>query len=69
MVCGPVVFSHETHNHKLSEEEHYKDGGSHDASYDHDAFLGKSHGHDFDDLEPEEAKRRLKEMLKNVSHS
>lgn len=58
--------AHEDHHHKISDEEHYKGGGTHDSSYDHDAFLGKTHGHDFDNLEPEDAKRRLKEMLKKV---
>lgn len=61
--------THEEHDHKLSDTKHYKDGnGGHDTSYDHDAFLGKAHGHDFDNLKPEESKRRLKEMLKKVKY-
>ncbi|XP_066928056.1 calumenin-A-like [Clytia hemisphaerica] len=52
--------------HKISDEEHFHKDGKHDTSYDHDAFLGKGHGHDFDGLEPQEAKRRLREMLKKV---
>ncbi|XP_002162407.1 calumenin-A [Hydra vulgaris] len=60
-----AVFGHEDHKHGISESEHYQKGG-HNINYDHDAFLGKSHGHDFDTLEPSEAKRRLKIMIKEV---
>lgn len=59
------VNGHEDHKHKLSDTEHYQEG-AHDTSFDHDAFLGKGHGHDFDGLDPKEAKRRLREMLKKV---
>jgi len=58
----------DSHQHKISDTDHYK-GGAHDTSYDHDAFLGKAHGHDFDGLDPKEAKRRLKEMLKKVDQN
>lgn len=53
-------------NHKISDEEHVHKDGTHDSSYDHDAFLGKSHGHDFDGLDPKVAKQRLRNMLKKV---
>ena len=44
----------------LSEEEHYPgDGHDHNAQYDHEAFLGKEQAERFDQLSPEEAKRRL----------
>ena len=56
----------EVHEHKISDAEHFNKDGKHDTTYDHDAFLGKGHGHDFDGLEPKEAKRRLREMLKKV---
>lgn len=49
--------------HKISDEEHYQSKSHHNADYDHDAFLGKGHGHDFDSLDPEEAKRRLEDMI------
>ena len=58
----------ENPNHKISDAEHFHKGGQHDTSYDHDAFLGKSHSHDFDGLEPEEAKRRLRNMLRKVKN-
>ena len=57
----------ENHNHKISDAEHFHKDGKHDTSYDHDAFLGKTHSHDFDGLEPEEAKRRLRGMLRKVT--
>ena len=44
----------------LSEDEHYPgDGHDHNAQYDHEAFLGKEQADRFDQLSPEEAKRRL----------
>ncbi len=45
----------------LSEEEHYPGDGhdDHNSEYDHDAFLGKEEAERFDQLPPEEAKRRL----------
>lgn len=42
----------------LSEEEHWN-GEEHNADYDHEAFLGKEEADEFDNLPPEEAKRRL----------
>ena len=60
-----AVYAHEDHKHGISDIEHFQQGG-HNANYDHDAFLGKSHGHDFDSLEPNEAKMRLKLMLNEV---
>ena len=42
----------------LSEEEHW-DGEEHNEDYDHEAFLGKEEADEFDNLPPEEAKRRL----------
>lgn len=56
----------ENHKHKISDAEHFHEDGEHDTSYDHDAFLGKEHSHDFDGLDPEEAKQRLRAMLKKV---
>jgi len=41
----------------LSEHEHYIEG-NHNAEYDHEAFLGDE-ATQFDDLTPEESKRRL----------
>lgn len=52
-------------DHKISDEKHYQSKLHHNTDYDHDAFLGKGHGQDFDNLEPEEAKRRLEVMIKS----
>ena len=44
----------------LSEEPHYVgDGHDHNTDYDHEAFLGKEQAETFEQLAPEEAKRRL----------
>ncbi|KAL3842537.1 hypothetical protein ACJMK2_020538 [Sinanodonta woodiana] len=42
----------------LSDQEHELNG-DHNAEYDHDAFLGKDEAETFDQLSPEESKRRL----------
>ena len=42
----------------LSEEEHWE-GDEHNEDYDHEAFLGREDASEFDNLPPEEAKRRL----------
>lgn len=41
----------------LSEQEHFIDG-EHNPKYDHEAFLGEE-AKQFDDLTPEESRRRL----------
>lgn len=43
---------------KLSEKEHFKNE-HHNKQYDHDAFLGEDQAKTFDQLPPEESKRRL----------
>ena len=55
-VCEPVG-GNEGPEH-LSDEEHFKEG-EHNVKYDHEAFLGKERAKEFDELTPEEAKRRL----------
>ena len=42
----------------LSDLDH-GDDGEHNVKYDHEAFLGKEQAKTFDELTPEEAKRRL----------
>jgi len=64
-IVGVTRCHGDDHKHKISDADHYN-SGEHDASYDHDAFLGKAHGHEFDSLDPKEAKRRLRDMLKKV---
>lgn len=57
------VLAHSDHkgaHATLSESEHYNKGEEHNLDYDHEAFLGRGHGHDFDKLSDAESKRRLK---------
>ncbi|XP_063233264.1 calumenin [Bacillus rossius redtenbacheri] len=42
----------------LSDKEHYQNEG-HNAQYDHEAFLGEEEAKTFDQLSPEESRRRL----------
>lgn len=45
----------------LSDEEHFApESNEHNVEYDHEAFLGKDQAERFDQLPPEEAKRRLR---------
>ena len=54
------VFLDKRGSKDLSEEEHYNgDQFEHNEEYDHEAFLGKEEAKSFDQLPPEEAKRRL----------
>lgn len=39
-------------------KDHFKDG-EHNKQYDHEAFLGEEEAHEFDQLTPEESRRRL----------
>lgn len=43
---------------RLSESEHFKNE-HHNKQFDHDAFLGEDQAKTFDQLPPEESKRRL----------
>lgn len=57
---GPALGKNERMPKDLSEEEHYPgDGHDHNPDYDHEAFLGKEEAERFDQLPPQEAKRRL----------
>ena len=42
----------------LSDAKHYEDS-VHDTEYDHEAFLGEDQSREFEELPPEEAKKRL----------
>lgn len=44
-------------DHKETVPEHL--GGKHTTQFDHEAFLGKSESDRFDQLTPQEARRRL----------
>ena len=45
-------------NEELSSEEHF-DKEKHNTQYDHEAFLGKEGARTFEELAPEESKKRL----------
>lgn len=44
---------------ELSDKEHYDDEQHHNSQYDHEAFLGEE-AKTFDQLPPEESRRRLR---------
>lgn len=51
----------------LSEAEHYVPAGNeHNVDYDHDAFLGEEEARTFDQLSPEESKRRLGKIIDKI---
>lgn len=52
------------HKDELSDKEHFPEG-EHSSEYDHEAFLGDQK-QEFDELSPEEAKKRLKTLTKKV---
>ncbi|RZC40105.1 reticulocalbin-2 [Asbolus verrucosus] len=71
-----VVHSHSTDVHKERESDgaysprdhsHFSDGGEHHSEFDHEAILGShKEAEEYDHLTPEEAKRRLKILLKKM---
>ncbi|CAB3378738.1 Hypothetical predicted protein [Cloeon dipterum] len=46
-------------DNNLSHKEHFPNEEAHDVEYDHEAFLGPDEAKTFDQLSPEESKRRL----------
>jgi len=54
------------HEHKLSEKEHFGTDENHNADYDHDAFLGRDEAQTFDELSPEESKKRLAKIVDKI---
>lgn len=52
------------HEDKLADAEHYVEG-EHNPDHDHEAFLGDEK-EEFDNLAPEEARKRLRVLLKKV---
>ncbi|EDO28554.1 predicted protein [Nematostella vectensis] len=57
-----------THTDKLSEAEHFDKEGEHNPDYDHEAFLG-TEKEEFDHLPPEEAKKRLRALIREVDNN
>jgi len=62
---GPHGENRVLHGQKLSEHDHYDEEGHEDFDYDHEAFLGEE-AHEFDDLDPEESKRRLSIIVDKI---
>lgn len=62
LVIAAVPKTNQNHrvidNEKSIHEKHIHDE-KHDTKYDHEAFLGKDEAEIFDELTPEESKRRL----------
>ena len=50
--------------HNDENEQHGENNGNNE--YDHEAFLGPKDAHDFDDLDPEESKRRLSIIVDKI---
>lgn len=51
----------------FSPRDHYHGGEEHDSAFDHEAILGsRKEAEEFDELDPEEAKRRLGVLLKKM---
>lgn len=50
----------------MSDEEHYNENDLHNSDYDHEAFLGEHEAKHFDDLSPEESKKRLGKIVDKI---
>lgn len=67
LVCALTSDAHMEHmppvpvqGDAMSDHQHFNDNGDHDASYDHEIFLGKDEAKQFDDLDPKLAKEKLR---------
>ncbi|XP_035227343.1 calumenin-A-like [Stegodyphus dumicola] len=58
--------SKRVHENFLSDEDHYNSEELHNPEYDHEAFLGENEAKKFDDLSPEESKRRLGKIVDKI---
>lgn len=57
-IPGEEVLQHNPLEHDSLHKKHF-DGDEHNPQFDHEAFLGADEAKKFDDLTPEESKRRL----------
>lgn len=57
-LCEPSSNDRVIKNDISHDEKHFEDE-EHNAEYDHEAFLGKDEAKEYDDLTPEESKKRL----------
>jgi len=53
--------------HDVGDGEH-RERRDEDYEYDHEAFLGAEDAHEFDDLDPEESKRRLSVIVDKIDN-
>lgn len=62
----PFISCHNLHKHVKTEKttvSHFEDHNNDHASFDRDALFGSSNSDELKQLEPEEAKRRLREYI------
>lgn len=59
-VVKEEVFSNEVHFKKVGEKD------EHNPEYDHEAFLGKEGAREFEELNPEESRKRLGDLFDKV---
>lgn len=55
----PTVANRMSFQNMRTHEDHLNAEGGHDSTYDHEAFLGKDAA-EFDQLTPEQSKKRLR---------
>ncbi|XP_013789358.1 calumenin-like [Limulus polyphemus] len=65
-ISEPDIETKRVVNKPLSDEQHYEDDTGHNVDYDHEAFLGQDEAKTFEDLPPEESKRRLGEIVDKI---
>ena len=56
---------HNKHEQKLSGKDHFEND-HHDYDYDHEAFLGADEAREFDQLPPDESRRRLSKIVDRI---
>lgn len=61
----PPTKKERVHDLPLSDKEHTLNG-EHNEDYDHDAFLGKGDADEYDQLSPEESKKRLGKLVDKI---
>ena len=57
---------HNAHDHMADSFAHYDRNEDHNKMYDHQAFLGESEARAFDQLSPEESKKRLSDIVDRI---
>ncbi len=65
LISANAHSDHQGAHATLSENKHFQNE-QHNLDYDHEAFLGRGHGHDFDKLSDEESKKRLRKIVVKI---